>query len=59
MNQKELTETRKGQGIREKWGKLGNDLDNISPAYQLTSFCVRLIGSMQVSCTHRKDIDKL
>ena len=49
----------KGQGIRDEWGKVGNNMYNISPIYQITSFFDHLIGSMQVTCTHRKDIDKL
>ena len=47
------------QEIRDEWGEVGNELDNISPIYQLTYFCVGLIGSVQVSCTHRKDIGEI
>ena len=50
---------RKGQGRRDEWGEVGNHLDNISPVYQLTSFCDRLIIFLRVDCTYRKNIDKL
>ena len=50
---------RKVQVGRDEWGEVRNDLDNISPVYQLISFCYCLIGSVQVSFTHRKDIPNL
>ena len=50
---------RKGQKIRDEWDEVVNELDNISTVYQLTSFCDNLIGSLQVSCTHRKYIDDI
>ena len=44
---------------RGEWGEVGNELDNISPVYQLTLFYYYLIGSIQVSFTHRNDINEL
>ena len=37
---------RKGQGSRDEWGEVGNELENISPVYQLISFCDFLFGSV-------------
>ena len=37
-------ETRIGQGRRDGWSEVGNELGNMSPVYQLTSFCACLIG---------------
>ena len=50
---------RNDQGRRDEWGEVGNELDNISPIYQLIPFCAYFIGSMRVACTHRKEIDEL
>ena len=50
---------KKGQEIRDQSGEAGNELDNIPPVYELTSFCGCYISSLWVSCTHRKDIDDL
>ena len=54
-----MVEMRKGQVIRDEWGEVGNELENISPVYQLAYFCDRLIGYVWVDCTHSEDIDKL
>ena len=46
----------KVQGRSDGWSAVGNELDNISPVYQLTYFCECLVGSIQVACTNRKYI---
>ena len=55
----EIAYMKKYQGQWDGWGEVGHDLDNISSVYYLTSFYDILIGSVQVSCTYRKDVDKL
>ena len=70
MRQRDIAETRKVQGRCNRWVDVGRNMDNISPVYNLTSFCDRLIfsvlsfcdrliGSVQVSCTYRKYINEL
>ena len=59
MKQREIAEMRKVRGRRDKWGEVGNELDNISPIYQITSLYDCLIGCVQVSCTRMKDIDDI
>ena len=41
--QREISEMRKGQGRRDEWDKVGNELDTISSLYQLTPFCCHFI----------------
>ena len=59
MKHKEIAEMRKGQVIRDESGELGNELDNVSPVYQLTSLSYTFIGSVLVSCTHSKVMDDI
>ena len=59
MKQREIADISKGKGGRDEWGEVGNELNHISLIYQLIPFCDRLIGSVQVSCTHSKDIDDI
>ena len=41
MKKREISEMKKGQGRRDEWVEVGNDMDNISPVYKLKSFCNR------------------
>ena len=59
MTQRDIVEMSEVIGIKDEWGEVGNELDNILPIYQLTFFCDHLLSSMQFSCTHRKDVDEL
>ena len=56
MKQRQIAEMRQVQGRRDEWGDVGNELDKISPVYQLTYLCDCLIGSVQFYCTHKKEI---
>ena len=43
MKKREISEMKKGQGRRDEWDKVGNELDTISSLYQLTPFCCHFI----------------
>ena len=59
MKYREIAEMRRGQVRKDEWGEVGNELDNMSPVYQLTSFCDHLVCSMKFDCTQMKNIDEI
>ena len=60
MRQQQVSEMRSGKATSQavEWGEVEAQLTSLSPVHHLQTFCNRLIGSINVACTYRDDMDK-